>query len=95
MNFIIEEDNKLKKGIIALSWDEVAEIIAMKKILYKFIDKAIFSYQMGLWMWNFRKNEESVYSKIEWFTELKNDIGKLEKTLTDYNKAQAEKEEKK
>ncbi len=92
MNFIIEEDNLLKKGIIRLSWDEVAEIIAMKKILFKLIDKAIFSYQMGLGMGNFRKQEESVYAKIEGFTELKNDIEKLEKTLTDYNKEQAEKE---
>lgn len=95
MNFIIEEDNKLRKGIITLSWDEVAEIIAMKKILYKFIDKATFSYQMGLGMGNFRWKEESVYSKIEGFQELKKDIDKLEETLTNYNKKKAEETENK
>lgn len=95
MNFIIEEDNIIRKGLIVLSWDEVAEIIAMKNILYKLLDKAVFSYQMWLWMWKFRKNEESVYNKIEWFQELKNDIEKLENTLVEYNKAQAEKEENK
>lgn len=95
MKFIIEEDNILKKGIISLSWDEVAEIIAMKKILYKLIDKATFSCQMWLWMGNFRWKEESVYAKIEWFTELKNDIEKLERTLTDYNKAEVEKQNNK
>lgn len=95
MNFIIEEDNILRKGIIVLSWDEVAEIIAMKKILYKLLDKAIFSYQMWLGMGNFRKQEESVYAKIEAFNELKNDIEKLEKTLTDFNRVQAEKDQNK
>ena len=95
MNFIIEEDNILRKGIITLSWDEVAEIIAMKKILYKLLDKAVFSYQMWLWMGNFRKQEESVYAKIEAFNELKNDIEKLEKTLTDFNRVQAEKDQNK
>jgi hypothetical protein len=95
MNFIIEEDNILRKWIITLSWDEVAEIIAMKKILYKLLDKAIFSYQMWLGMWNYKDQEKSVYSKIEWFQELKNDIEKLEKTLTDYNRVQAEKDQNK
>lgn len=95
MNFIIEEDNTLKNGIITLSWDEVAEIIAMKKILYKLIDKAIFSYQMWLWMGQYRDKEKSVYDKIDGFKELKTDVEKLEKTLTDYNKAQAEKQENK
>lgn len=46
-------------------------------------------------MGNFRKQEESVYAKIEGFQELKNDIDKLEKTLTDYNKKKAEEAEKK
>ena len=95
MNFTIDEDKILKKGIITLSGDEVAEIIAMKKILFKFIDKAVFSYQVWLGMGSFRKQEESVYAKIEGFQELKNDIEKLEKTLTDYNKKKAEEAEKK
>lgn len=46
-------------------------------------------------MGNFRKQEESVYAKIEGFQELKNDIDKLEETLTDYNKKKAEEAEKK
>lgn len=95
MNFIVEEDKQIKKGIITLSWDEVAEIIAMKKILFKLIDKAVFSYQMWLWMGNFRKQEESVYAKIDWFQELKKDIDKLEETLVNYNKEKAKEDEKK
>lgn len=46
-------------------------------------------------MGNFRKQEESVYAKIEAFNELKNDIEKLEKTLTDFNRVQAEKDQNK
>lgn len=88
MNFIIEEDNILRKGIITLSGDEVAEIIAMKTILFKLIDKAIFSYQMGLWMWQYKDAEKSVYAKIDWFAELKKDIEKLENTLVEYNRKQ-------
>ena len=91
MKFIIEEDDIIRKGIIILSWDEVAEIIAMKKVFYKLIDKAIFSYQMWLGMWQYRDNEKSVYSKIDWFQELKKDIEKLESTLVEYNEKQAEK----
>lgn len=91
MNFIIEEDKILMKGIIVLSWDEVAEIIAMKKVFYKLLDKAVFSYQMWLGMWQYRDKEQIVYSKIEWFQELKNDIEKLESTLVEYNKKQLEK----
>ncbi len=95
MKFTIDEDKQLKKGIITLSWDEVAEIIAMKKVIFKLLDKATFSYQMWLWMGNFRKQEESVYAKIEGFQELKKDIDKLEETLVNYNKKKAEEAENK
>lgn len=46
-------------------------------------------------MGQYRDKEKSVYDKIDGFKELKTDVEKLEKTLTDYNKAQAEKQENK
>ena len=87
MEFVLLTDKQdLEIGEIILSLDEVAELLAVRDILYKVIDKSIMSYQLELWNGRYRGKEESIYSKIEWFLELKTVIEKLNTTIAEYRK---------
>lgn len=59
-------------------------MVSIKEIFKKFIDKSILSYQIGLSLGHYRKQEESVYSKIEGFCELKKNIDDLEAKLIEH-----------
>ena len=50
MKYVIMTDDELslRKGEIVLTRDEVAEMIALKEIFYKFIKKSIISLQVSL-----------------------------------------------
>lgn len=87
MEFILLTDKQeLKIGEILLSWDEVAELLSVKSIVKKLIDKSIMSYQIGLWNGSYRWKEESVYFKIDSFIEFKTVIDKLDQTISEYRK---------
>ncbi len=86
MNFTTVEEHEIRKGEIILSWDEVAEMIAIKTILIKFLNKSKLSYQISLWLWHERGKENEAYAKIEVMDELKKAIESLEETLVAFNK---------
>ena len=49
MEFVLLTDKQdLEIGEIILSLDEVAELLAVRDIMYKVIDKSIMSYQLEL-----------------------------------------------
>jgi predicted DNA-binding transcriptional regulator AlpA len=86
MNFTTIEDNEIRKGEIILSWDEVAEMVAIKTILFKFLKKSKLSFQISLGMWNHRWKESEVYAKIEVMDELIQSIDSMEESLNTYTK---------
>jgi hypothetical protein len=90
MNFTTIEDQEIMKGEIILSWDEVAEMIAIKAILFKFLNKSKLSYQISLWLGHERGKENEAYAKIEVMEELKKAIESLEETLISFNTKKGE-----
>ena len=86
INFTTVEDAEIRKGEIILSWDEVAEMVAIKTILFKFLKKSKLSYQISLGMWNHRGKENEAYAKIEVMDELAKAIEWMEESLNTYTK---------
>ncbi len=89
---VTEQELAVRKGEIILSFDEMVDVISMKDSLYKFIDKSIFEIQISLWKWLYRWKEESAYSKIEWFLELKQSLEKTEENMRTYKRKNQPKE---
>ena len=83
---VTEQELAVRKGEIILSFDEMIDIISMKDSLYKFIDKSILELQLSLWKWVYRGKEESAYSKMEWFLELKQSLEKTEENMRAYKR---------
>lgn len=50
MNFITVEENEINLKKAILSGDDLAEMIAIKAILFRFLDKSKVSYQLSLGM---------------------------------------------
>jgi hypothetical protein len=50
MNFITVEENEINLKKAILSGDDLAEMIAIKSILFRFLDKSKVSYQLSLGM---------------------------------------------
>jgi len=86
INFTTIEDQEIRKGEILLSWDEVAEMVAIKTILFKFLKKSKLSYQISLGMGNHRGKENEAYAKIEVMDELAKAIEWMEESLNTYTK---------
>lgn len=95
MNFITVEENEINLKKAILSGDDLAEMIAIKAILFRFLDKSKVSYQLSLGMWKHRGKESDVYAKVEAMNELKSAIEDMEWKLNEYNKVQQEKNDKK
>lgn len=86
INFTTVEDSEIRKGEIILSWDEVAEMVAIKTILFKFLKKSKLSYQISLGMWQHRWKENEAYAKIDVMEELAKAIEWMENSLNTYTK---------
>ena len=86
INFTTVEDSEIRKGEIILSWDEVAEMVAIKAILFKFLKKSKLSYQISLGMWHHRWKENKAYAKIDVMEELAQAIEWMENSLNTYTK---------
>ena len=94
MNFITVEENEINLKKAILSGDDLADMIAIKSILFRFLDKSKVSYQLSLGMWRHRGKEIEVYSKIEAMDELKEAIEDMEWKLNEYVKKQQENSKK-
>ena len=83
---VTEEELSVRKGEIILSFDEMVDVISIKDSLFKFIDKSILELQLSLGKWAYRGKEESAYSKMEWFLELKQSLDKTEENMRAYKR---------
>lgn len=82
---IPKSEVQMRKKEIALSPQDVQELITYKDVFIKFIDKSIHAYQAKLWMLWYKLEEIPwVYQKIESLQILKNSIEETHKNYKSY-----------
>lgn len=85
---VTEQELEIRKGEIILSFDDMAEIISIKDLVFKFLDKSVIELRLLLWTWLYKWKESEIYNKIDWIKELKESIDKTEKNMKEYKSKQ-------